>query len=107
MLSIKQSGQMEYIEFDQIISIETVLDRSAHNLKLTGHSRRIVFFGYLKHVMEKLDERFYYLSQSCIIILQNVNSLNILTRDITMSNGEKFIVPMKKMKEVRRLLSDL
>ena len=107
VLSIKQGDNMTYVDFDQIISIETVLDRTTHKLILTGPERKILFWGYLKHIIKKLDERFFYLSQSYIVNLHHVTDLDKAARDITMSNGTRFIIPMKKMQQIRKLLSDL
>ena len=105
-LPIKTDGQTILVEFEKIISVETVKGRVEHVLVLQATDERISFSGFLTEIQEKLDNRFIRPSQSYILNAQHVKSFEHEKREIIMKNDCKFSVPIRKMSETRKLLSN-
>ncbi|MCL2399852.1 MAG: LytTR family DNA-binding domain-containing protein [Defluviitaleaceae bacterium] len=105
-LPIKTGGLTILVEFEKIISVETVKGYVEHTLALQAINERITFSGSLTEIQEKLDKRFVRPSQSYILNAQYIESFASETKEIIMKNGCRFSVPVRKVAETRKLLSN-
>lgn len=101
VLSIKLKDQIITVEYDKIISIETSL-HDEHKLILHTENMRQEFHGYLKNILDRLDDRFIRISQSYIVNIDYVKNLNIPKRNILMNNGQIFHIPARNMMAIKK-----
>ncbi|HOR86179.1 MAG TPA: LytTR family DNA-binding domain-containing protein [Bacillota bacterium] len=101
---IIRSGNRDYnVELHSIIYVESI------NQKLVVHTRdrSIEFFGYLKNIINDLNENgenFYRCHRSYIININHVKEVNYKDSYIVMSSGEKCYMSRQQKGEIRILL---
>ena len=105
--SFKHDGRIRVVRLNEIISIETSTNRNIHKLSLSTTNGNYEFRGYLKDITPRLNESFIRLHQSYVINKVHVKLFDISKREVVMSNGATFPVPVINMKAVKKALQEL
>lgn len=103
-LIIKVGSNIIYIEFDDIICIETA--PAPHKLILYTANTRIEFYGTLKKICKKLDNRFYQIHRSCVINTESIKKISKKENDmhVIMENNNKHPLSKKYVKELTKYI---
>lgn len=86
------------IEYDDILFFET--SPTIHKIILHGVDRNVEFYGNMKDVEEKLDDRFCRCHRSYLINKNNIKEVNRDERVIYMKNGEECLASTRLIKSL-------
>jgi two-component system response regulator AgrA len=104
VLSVKWGDRIISVEFKNIRTIETSANKNDHLLVMNTVDSRYVWSGALNKIEKCLDKRFLRISQSYIINREYITEFNPKTRELLLSNGDKYTVPLRKIKELSKWL---
>lgn len=100
-IEVKSGSRTYRLDFDEIINIQTTNING--KLRVSTNNAQIEFYGYIKHIIKELDERFYRSHRACIINKDHIKFLNKEKYDlyILMKNGEKSLLSRKYVKGLK------
>lgn len=93
---IKIGELIKNIPYDEIYCFLT--STQIHKLQLQAKNGQYEFYGNLKDIIERLDERFYRCHKSCIINTEHIQQIDKKGRMVTMANGEICAVSFRTMR---------
>lgn len=102
IFSVKVNDRLLTIAYDDIIFFET--SDSIHRIILHGKKRVMEFYGKMKDLEGKLDQRFYRCHRSFIVNTTNIKSVDIQNRIVYMVNGEECLISSRLLKGLKDLL---
>ncbi|AQY50133.1 accessory gene regulator protein A [Listeria weihenstephanensis FSL R9-0317] len=88
--------------YDDILFLET--SAKARRIILHAKDRQIEFYGRMKGLDEKLDERFFRTHRSFILNTDKIESINYSKGTITVVNGEICTLATRLGKELREFI---
>lgn len=86
------------VEYDEILFFET--SPTIHKIILHGVNRNVEFYGNIKDIEEKLDERFCRCHRSYLINKNNIKEIDKSERMIYMKNGEACLASTRLIKSL-------
>lgn len=95
---VKINDRSISIDFDKIIFFETT--SRLHRIKLHATNRTVTFYGSMKDVLGKLDNRFIQCHRSYIINKNYIKEINNKDRIITMENDQECLVSTRLIKSI-------
>lgn len=98
-LTINSGGEVIKVNFQDIMFIET---SGMRKLKVHTQNEHLEFYGTLKDLEEKLDERFYKVHRSYIVNKDFVKKVDKINRILYLTNGEQCYVSVRYMKGVTK-----
>ena len=84
------------IDFDNILFFETT--EKLHKIKLHGTNRTLIFYGTMKEVMEKLDNRFYKCHRSFIVNKDYIKEVDKKEMIAVLKNGQEVMISSRLSK---------
>lgn len=102
----KENGKFDRIDRKEIIAFESI---PYDNQKVTMHLKdeSIDIFGSLKKYEELLKENnFFRCNRNIIVNIDNVIKFNKSNKSITMKNGRKISVSIRKLKDAKLMLEN-
>lgn len=87
-------------DYDNIIFFET--SSTLHKIVMHSVNRQVEFYGKLKDI-EQLDDRFYRCHNSFIVNIDNIESIDNKTRDITMTNGAVCFASSRNFRKLKKM----
>ena len=89
------------IGYDEIIFFETL--PNTHKIILHGKKRVTEFYGKIKNLEERLDERFYRSNRSFLLNKKNIKEVNIKERKVIMINGEVCPISSRRINGLKKM----
>lgn len=86
------------MEYDDIIYFET--SSTIHKVIIHSINRQVEFYGKIKDIESKLDDRFYRCHRSYLINKNNIKEVNAKERKVFMINEEQCLVSSRKLKDL-------
>ena len=86
------------VEYDEILFFET--SPTIHKIILHGVERNVEFYGNMKDIEEKLDNRFCRCHRSYLINKNNIKEIDKSERMIYMKNGEACLASTRLIKSL-------
>ncbi|WP_257791172.1 LytTR family DNA-binding domain-containing protein [Paenilisteria weihenstephanensis] len=74
----------------------------AHKVILHGRNRQIEFYGKLKDMESKLDDRFYRTHRAFLVNKDHILEVDTNKNLVHMINGEKCMVSTRKIKGLKK-----
>lgn len=99
IFSIKSEDRIVNIEYKEILFFETA--PTIHKVIVHAVDRQIEFYGKMKEVEEKLDDRFYRCHRSFIVNKDNIKEIDFNNRCIYMINGEQCLMSTRLLKGLK------
>ena len=93
---VKSGDKNVYLEYDKILFLET--SQTVHKIKVHAEDRQIEFYGRIKDVMEKLDNRFYKCHRSFIVNKNKIKEIDKKNRIIHLVNGQQCLASVRLLK---------
>lgn len=84
------------IDFNNILFFETT--EKLHRIKLHGTNRTVTFYGTMKEVLAKLDNRFYQCHRSFIINKDYIKEIDKNRMVIILKNGQEAMISTRLLK---------
>lgn len=101
ILYIKSDDRILHVEFDKIILLETA--PKVHKVILYAVDRQMEFYGRLKDIEKKLDDRFIRCHKSCIVNKHMIKEVNKRERIALLDSGLACMVSVRGMKLLTNL----
>lgn len=89
------------IDFNNILFFETT--EKLHRIKVHGTNRTFTFYGTMKEVMAKLDNRFYQCHRSFIINRDFIKEIDKSKMLVTLKNGQVAMISSRLLKGLLNL----
>lgn len=86
------------VDYEEIILFETT--DKLHRIKLYCTNRIVTFYGTMKEVFSKLDDRFIKCHRSYIVNKDHIKEIRLKDRIIVMDNGMECFISIRAIKEV-------
>lgn len=86
------------IDFNNILFFETT--EKLHRIKLHGTNRTVTFYGTMKEVIAKLDNRFYQCHRSFIINKDYIREIDKERMLVILKNGQEAMISSRLLKEL-------
>lgn len=96
--TFKVGDKVISMEYDDIIYFET--SQTIHKVIIHSINRQIEFYGKIKEIESKLDNRFYRCHKSYLINKNNITEVDTKERKVLMINKEQCLVSSRKMKDL-------
>lgn len=103
IFSVTSGDKTLHIELNKILFFETA--STIHKVKIHGDDFQFEFYGQMKEVMEKLDERFYRCHRSYVVNIQQIDYVDHKNRTVIMKNGEACMVSVRGLKTLKNSLN--
>jgi len=100
---VKNKEKTVHMAYEDIIFFETSLH--AHKILLHSKNKSIEFYGHMKEIEDKLDERFLRCHQSYIINVDYVEAVDKINRNIYFKNGQTCLISIRGMKKLNKAIS--
>ena len=84
------------IDFNNILFFETT--EKLHRIKLHGTNRTVTFYGTMKEVLAKLDNRFYQCHRSFIINRDYIKEIDKVRMLAILKNGQETMISSRLLK---------
>jgi two-component system response regulator AgrA len=101
---VKNKEKTVHMAYENIIFFETSM--KAHKILLHSSNKSIEFYGHMKDITDKLDERFLRCHQSYIINLDFVDSVDKTNRVVNFTNGQTCFVSTRGMKLLTKAINE-
>ncbi len=99
IFSVTSGDKTLHIELNKILFFETA--STIHKVKIHGDDFQFEFYGQMKEVMEKLDERFFRCHRSYVVNTHYIDYVDHKKRTIYMKNGEECMVSVRGLKTLK------
>lgn len=97
--SVKVNEKVFAIDYDEILFFET--STNIHKIILHCKNRQMEFWGKIKDIEKKVDERFYRCHRSFLVNKDNIREIDIQNRVIYMVNGDECLISTRMMKGLK------
>lgn len=88
-------------EYKQIIAFET--SSTIHKVIMHSDKRQVEFYGSIKEIEGKLDQRFVRCHQSFIVNRDKIQEIDKAQKRVRMINGQEFLVSVRGMKLLKEI----
>ncbi|MBC1474955.1 response regulator transcription factor [Listeria grandensis] len=95
----KSDEKVIHEPYDDILFLG--ISGKARRLILHGKDRQIEFYGRIKNLEDSFDERFYKTHRAFIVNTDKIESVNFVTGEITMINGEICLLSSRASRDFR------
>lgn len=96
---IKSKDKITQVEYNKILFFET--SHTVHKVVLYGDDRQIEFYGNMKDIEDKLDERFIRCHRSYIVNKDRIKEVDKKNRIVTMDNEQECFISVRGLKHLR------
>ncbi len=103
--AIRVEDKVISVKFDDILFFET--SRTIHKVILHCKNRQVEFYGKIKDVEDKLDDRFYRCHRSYLINKDNIKEIDENQRIIYMINDEECLVSTRLLNRLKKNIVSL
>ncbi len=93
------------IKYKDILFFET--SQKAHKVRVHEFNRQLEFYGTLKEIEKKLDDRFYKCHRSYVVNVDNIKTINKKDRVVVMKNNEECFVSVRYLKGLIKLKTNI
>lgn len=97
--SVKVNEKVITVDYDEILFFET--STNVHKIILHCKKREMEFWGKIKDIEKKVDERFYRCHRSFLINKDNIREIDFRNRVIYMVNGDECLISTRMMKGLK------
>lgn len=98
VFTVKVGEKNISIDFDNILFFETT--ETLHRIKIHCKNRKLVFYGTMKEVIAKLDNRFYRCHRSFIVNKDYIKEIDKKKMIITLKNEQSILVSSRLLKNI-------
>lgn len=93
---IKSNDKVVHIEYNKILFFET--SSTVHKITVHAVDRQIEFYGHMKDIAEKVDERFHRCHRSYLVNKDKIKEIDKKNRVVYLVNGQKCLVSVRGMR---------
>lgn len=97
--SVKVNEKVITVDYDEILFFET--STNVHKIILHCKNRQMEFWGKIKDIEKKVDERFYRCHRSFLVNKDNIREIDFQNRVIHMVNGDECLISTRMMKGLK------
>ncbi|MBR3607290.1 MAG: response regulator transcription factor [Lachnospiraceae bacterium] len=97
--SVKVNEKVITVDYDEILFFET--STNVHKIILHCKNRQMEFWGKIKDIEKKVDERFYRCHRSFLVNKDNIREIDFQNRVIYMVNGDECLISTRMMKGLK------
>ena len=97
--SVKVNEKVITVNYDEILFFET--STNVHKIILHCKNRQMEFWGKIKDIEKKVDERFYRCHRSFLVNKDNIREIDFQNRVIYMVNGDECLISTRMMKGLK------
>ena len=97
--SVKVNEKVITVDYDEILFFET--STNIHKIILHCKNRQMEFWGKIKDIEKKVDERFYRCHRSFLVNKDNIREIDFRNRVIYMVNGDECLISTRMMKGLK------
>lgn len=97
--SVKVNEKVITVDYDEILFFET--STNVHKIILHCKKREMEFWGKIKDIEKKVDERFYRCHRSFLVNKDNIREIDFRNRVIYMVNGDECLISTRMMKGLK------
>lgn len=97
--SVKVNEKVITVDYDEILFFET--STNVHKIILHCKNRQMEFWGKIKDIEKKVDERFYRCHRSFLVNKDNIREIDFQNRVIYMVNRDECLISTRMMKGLK------